>query len=172
MRENHYAIHCAKDAKITMFPSSQDKHNASYYFLTCLEMAFTKSAPKIHKFIECTIAFEEKVRFLPKIFQIHYSKPPIFVDKLVKQLCHTPKSSSHWALLSSHTHFEHSNLAKNFGTKIGSRILFLGFEYFNAIYFSDLSIFPRFISQIWVFLLYLHLLFKELRLWQNIYIET
>ena len=91
MRENHYAIHCAKDAKITMFPSSQDKHNASYYFLTCLEMAFTKSAPKIHKFIECTIAFEEKVRFLPKIFQIHYSKPPIFVDKLVKQLCHTPK---------------------------------------------------------------------------------
>ena len=95
MRENHYAIQCAKDAKITMFPSSQDKHNASYYFLTCLEMAFTKSAPKIHKFIECTIAFEEKVRFLPKIFQIHYSKPPIFVDKLVKQLCHTPKSSSH-----------------------------------------------------------------------------
>lgn len=44
-------------------------------------------------------------------------------------------------LLSSHTHFEHSNLAKNFVTKIDSRILFLGFEYFNAIYFSDLSIF-------------------------------
>ena len=49
-------------------------------------------------------------------------------------------------LLSSHTHFEHSNLAKNFGTKIGSRILFLGFEYFTADYFSDLSIFPRFIT--------------------------
>ena len=44
-------------------------------------------------------------------------------------------------LLSSHTHFEHSNLAKNFGTKIGSRILFLGFEYFTADYFSDLSIY-------------------------------
>ena len=47
-------------------------------------------------------------------------------------------------LLSSHTHFEHSNLAKNFGTKIDSRILFLGFEYFSAIYFSDLSIFTIF----------------------------
>ena len=140
MRENHYAIHCAKDAKITMFPSSQDKHNASYYFLTCLEMAFTKSAPKIHKFIECTIAFEEKVRFLPKIFQIHYSKPPIFVDKLVKQLCHTPKSSSHWALLSSHTHFEHSNLAKTLGQRL-----------VHAYYFSDLSILPPIISRIWVF---------------------
>ena len=49
MRENHYAIHCAKDAKFPRFPSSQDKHNASYYFLTCLEMAFTKSAPKVQK---------------------------------------------------------------------------------------------------------------------------
>ena len=33
---------------------------------------------------------------------------------------------------------------KNFGTKIDSRILFLGFEYFSAIYFSDLSIFTIF----------------------------
>ena len=33
---------------------------------------------------------------------------------------------------------------KNCGKKIHSRILFLGFEYFNAIYFSDLSIFAIF----------------------------
>ena len=52
---------------------------------------------------------------------------------------------------------------KNFGTKIDSRILFLGFEYFTADYFSDLSVLARFISRIWVFLLYLRLLFKELR---------
>ncbi len=52
MRENHYAIHCAKDAKFPRFPSSQDKHNASYCFLTCLEMALTKSAPKVQKRIE------------------------------------------------------------------------------------------------------------------------
>lgn len=36
----------------------------------------------------------------------------------------------------------------NFGTKIDSRILFLGFEYFSADYFSDLSILTRFISRI------------------------
>lgn len=36
----------------------------------------------------------------------------------------------------------------NFGTKIDSRILFLGFEYFIADYFSDLSILTRFISRI------------------------
>lgn len=29
MRENHYAIHCAKDAKFPRFPSSQDKHNSN-----------------------------------------------------------------------------------------------------------------------------------------------
>lgn len=52
MRKNHYAIHCAKDAKFPRFPSSQDKHNASYCFLTCLEMALTKSAPKVQKRIE------------------------------------------------------------------------------------------------------------------------
>ena len=51
---------------------------------------------------------------------------------------------------------------KTLGTKIDSCILFLGFEYFTADYFSDLSILMRFISQIWVFLLYLHL-FKQLR---------
>ena len=28
---------------------------------------------------------------MPKILQIHYSKPPIFVDKMVKQLCNTQK---------------------------------------------------------------------------------
>ena len=33
---------------------------------------------------------------------------------------------------------------KNFGTKIDSCILFLGFEYFTADYFSDLSIFAIF----------------------------
>lgn len=37
---------------------------------------------------------------------------------------------------------------KNCGKKIHSRILFLGFEYFNADYFSDLSILTRFISRI------------------------
>lgn len=36
----------------------------------------------------------------------------------------------------------------NCGTKIYSRILFLGFEYFIADYFSDLSILTRFISRI------------------------
>ena len=36
---------------------------------------------------------------------------------------------------------------KNCGKKIHSRILFLGFEYFNADYFSDLSILTRFISR-------------------------
>ena len=66
MRENHYAIHCAKDAKFPRFPSSQDKHNASYHFLTCLELAFTKSAPKVHKIIEYAIAFGENLHFLPK----------------------------------------------------------------------------------------------------------
>ena len=52
MRENHYVIHCAKDVKFPDFPSSQDKHNASYYFLTCLEIAFTKPAPKLTKSFE------------------------------------------------------------------------------------------------------------------------
>ena len=37
---------------------------------------------------------------------------------------------------------------KNCGKKIHSRILFLGFEYFIANYFSDLSILTRFISRI------------------------
>ena len=37
---------------------------------------------------------------------------------------------------------------KNCGKKIHSRILFLGFEYFIADYFSDLSILTRFISRI------------------------
>ncbi len=54
-------------------------------------MAFTKSAPKVHKFIEYTIAFDEILHFLPKILQIHYPKPPILVDKMVKQLCNTQK---------------------------------------------------------------------------------
>lgn len=76
MRENHNSIHCAKDAKFPIFPSLQDKHNASYHFLTCQEMAFTKSAPKVHKIIEYTIAFWENLRFMPKchIFAIlsHY----------------------------------------------------------------------------------------------------
>ena len=36
--------------------------------------------------------------------------------------------------------FRTFKLAKNFGTKIDSRILFLGFEYFTVDYFSDLSI--------------------------------
>ena len=67
---------------------------------------------------------------------------------------------------------------KDWFTHIISRIwvfyrrLFLGFEYFNAIYFSDLSILTRFISRIWVFSLYLRLLLKQLKLWQNIYIAT
>ncbi len=73
MRENHYAIHCAKDAKFPRFPSSQDKHNASYYFLTCLELAFTKSAPKVHKIIEYVIAFGENLHFLPKISYFPHS---------------------------------------------------------------------------------------------------
>ena len=74
MRENHHAIHCAKDAKFPRFPSSQDKHNASYYyFLTCLELAFTKSAPKVHKIIEYAIAFGENLHFLPKKSYFHYS---------------------------------------------------------------------------------------------------
>ena len=55
---------------------------------------------------------------------------------------------------------------KTLGTKIDSCILFLGFEYFTADYFSDLSILPRFISRIWVFSLYLRLLFKQLR-WRH-----
>ena len=37
---------------------------------------------------------------------------------------------------------------KKLWKKIHSRILFLGFEYFNADYFSDLSILTRFISRI------------------------
>lgn len=41
-----------------------------------------------------------------------------------------------------------SGRCANFGTKIDSRILFLGFEYFNVDYFSDLSILTRFISRI------------------------
>ena len=52
---------------------------------------------------------------------------------------------------------------KTLGTKIDSCILFLGFEYFTADYFSDLSILMRFISRIWVFSLYLRLLFKQLQ---------
>ena len=36
-------------------------------------------------------SFWRKTSLLPKILQIHYSKPPIFVDKMVKQLCNTQK---------------------------------------------------------------------------------
>lgn len=39
----------------------------------------------------------------------------------------------------------------------------LGQRLIHAYYFSDLSILPPIISRIWVFLLYLRLLFKELR---------
>ncbi len=46
MRENHYAIHCAKDAKFPRFPSSQDKHNASYYFSNMSGDGFHQIRPK------------------------------------------------------------------------------------------------------------------------------
>ena len=41
-----------------------------------------------------------------------------------------------------------SGRCANFGTKIDSRILFLGFEYFIADYISDLSILTSIISRI------------------------
>lgn len=52
-----------------------------------------------------------------------------------------------------------SGRCANFGTKIDSRILFLGFEYFNAIYFSDLSIFTTFapvIQRVTIMTEYIH----------------
>ena len=45
-------------------------------------------------------------------------------------------------------HYNHLWEVQNFVLKIDSCILFLGFEYFNADYFSDLSILTRFISRI------------------------
>ena len=48
-------------------------------------------------------------------------------------------------------------ITAQFDCSLSNCSLFLGFEYFDAEYFSDMDILARIISRIWIFSLALHL---------------